>query len=88
MVGILLSYWGSLFSGAMLVSGRVPFVPSIPRLHHLAGAAYKDFLWKEVIEHRCDATDRLVKVGGGVPRETLRDSVWEDWGTLGNLRED
>ena len=23
MVGILLSYWGSLFSGAMLVSGRV-----------------------------------------------------------------
>ena len=23
MVGILLSYWGGLFSGAMLVSGRV-----------------------------------------------------------------
>ena len=23
MVGILLSYWGDLFSGAMLVSGRV-----------------------------------------------------------------
>ena len=33
MVGILLSYWGGLFSGAMLVSGRVggfftPFITS------------------------------------------------------------
>ena len=25
MVGILLSYWEGLFSGAMLVSGRVPY---------------------------------------------------------------
>ncbi len=25
MVGILLSYWGGLFSGAMLVSGRVTY---------------------------------------------------------------
>ena len=25
MVGILLSYWGGIFSGAMLVSGRVVF---------------------------------------------------------------
>ena len=29
MVGILLSYWGGLFSEAMLVSGRVKAVPEV-----------------------------------------------------------
>ena len=37
MVGILLSYWGGLFSGATLVSGRVPdfCIFSVPKKSHL-----------------------------------------------------
>ena len=34
MVGILLSYWEGLFSGAMLVSGRVMFLPFSSRFAH------------------------------------------------------
>ena len=37
---------------------------------------------------------RILKVGGGILGEgvcswgSLKDSVWEDWGSLGNIRND
>ena len=36
---------------------------------------------------------RILKVGGGILAEGVflgnpKDSVWEDWGTLGNIRND
>ena len=38
MVGILLSYWGGLFSGAMLVSGRV--IKELPIVMHICDNLY------------------------------------------------
>ena len=66
MVGILLSYWGGLFSGAMLVSGRVggfftPFITSRgPTLWVQRVATAGIFFWFASIE-----LDNCPPGGGG-----------------------
>ena len=66
MVGILVSSWDGLFSGAMLVSGRVPFLGSAPHISVLSGATCSQL----VRGRHAESGGRGCEMGGGTFLDT------------------
>ena len=60
MVGILVSYWGGLFSGAMLVSGRV-FILESQVNAHIFQDSNKQYGWKIIWMFRGDIHSKYTR---------------------------
>ena len=71
MVGILLSYWGGLFSGATLVSGRVT-----PPLFHKEKHQLHQSQKRQHCQGKALGLDQLQEMIRPNPKRMIPDGIW------------